>query len=156
MIKHVIINPESGSKIILRNIAQESSWKGNPLFYEEADGNNIYYGDSSILKITSYDFSHYRSLVQLMKNRIKVKVIVVGMSESLVWSDYMTFIIAQKQRNKPGTKNTITLTFQMKESAHNIFKGDVPYYLVTRTGDYIVTRAGAQIKINGEKAYESN
>lgn len=123
MIKYVILETEDSKKIYLRNISPESSFKGTPISYEEADGNNIFFGDSSLLKITSFDWSYFSTLSSWMRTKTKVKVSIVGIKKSLVWADFIPFIIGFKMRNKSGTKNSFFLTFQMKEGNHNITIG---------------------------------
>ncbi len=46
-----------------------------------------------------------------MRVGLKAKVTVVGFKKSLIWSDYMKYIIAKKIKNKTGTRNTMTLNF---------------------------------------------
>ncbi len=58
-IKYVIIDVENQSRWVLRHISQESTWKGDPLIYDEANSNNIKYGDSSNLKIVSFDMPYF-------------------------------------------------------------------------------------------------
>ncbi len=128
-IKYVIIDVENQSRWVLRHISQESTWKGDPLIYDEANSNNIKYGDSSNLKIVSFDMPYFDELQKFMRVGLKAKVTVVGFKKSLIWSDYMKYIIAKKIKNKTGTRNTMTLTFQMKEGTHNITIGNTEILL---------------------------
>lgn len=120
MIKKIIIDGQDGSRIILQKIAPDTKLSLKALYSEEASGNDIYTGDDTLLKIICYDVQYFSELRKMMITGIKAKITIVGDKNTLVWSNYIDFIVGQKIKSRRESKTQMLLDFQMKDNLHGI------------------------------------
>ncbi len=121
MIKKIIIDGQDGSQIILNKIAPDTKLSLKALYSEEASGNDIYTGDDTNLKITCYDIEYFSNLRKMMITGIKAKVTIIGDKNTLVWSDYIDFVVGQKIKSRRESITQMLLEFQMKDNLHGLY-----------------------------------